>query len=133
MRIKPQTESDEQSDGRKHTTRGSRSAEHAATRLKNRHVERDFFGRPIEEPDPMAGVTQGMLMRARTGAKRLDAWLVEHGHAASRERAKLLIAGGSVRVDGSAKVKPSTPVLPDSVVQVESLDKGPDAADEKNA
>lgn len=120
MRIKPQQPEDEQGGRRKHTTRAERASEHAAARIKARHVERDYFGRPVQAPSPQASLTEGARMRARTGARRLDAWLVEQGHASSRDRAKLLIADGAVRVDGSAKVKPSTPVLPDSTVLVDS-------------
>lgn len=50
---------------------------------------------------------------------RLDVWLVEAGHAPSREKARRLIEEGFVTVAGVGKVKPSTPVEDDSRVEVE--------------
>lgn len=49
---------------------------------------------------------------------RLDAALVRHGLATSRERAKAAIAAGAVYVNGSNKVKPSTPVGDDDTLEL---------------
>lgn len=51
------------------------------------------------------------------GKTRLDEWLVENGHYASRARARDAILRGCVSMDGNASIKPSRTVLePDSIV-----------------
>jgi ribosomal protein S4 len=126
MRIKPESQENAGSDPSKRrgkgsggTTRAQRASDHAAQRIWSRHAERDYFGRPIYEQDPMDGLSPAAQMRKQTGAARLDAWLVSHGFAASREKAKALIASGAVTVNGSAaKVKASTPIYEDTSVAV---------------
>lgn len=113
MRIRSDAELNEMAKSGK-TTRAARAAAKAAARIKARHVERDYFGRPLEPigpaPDPAdAPGRQGV---------RLDAWLVANGLSPSREKAKELIASGAVSVNGSAKVKPSTPVTEGAQVVV---------------
>jgi 23S rRNA (cytidine1920-2'-O)/16S rRNA (cytidine1409-2'-O)-methyltransferase len=54
---------------------------------------------------------------------RLDVWLVEHGLAASREKAQALVMAGRVRVRGVAAAKPGSPVAEDAAVEVVA---GPD-------
>ncbi|HXC96291.1 MAG TPA: TlyA family RNA methyltransferase [Edaphobacter sp.] len=49
---------------------------------------------------------------------RLDKLLVDHGHAASRERAQALILAGRVLVDEQRMDKPGTPVLADAVIRL---------------
>lgn len=49
---------------------------------------------------------------------RLDKFLVEHGHAASRERAQALILAGRVLVDEQRIDKPGTPVAEDAVLRL---------------
>ncbi len=51
-----------------------------------------------------------MLPQKAAGRLRLDKLLVEHGHAASRERAQALILAGRVLVDEQRIDKPGTPV-----------------------
>ncbi len=51
---------------------------------------------------------------------RLDLYLVKHGHAASRERAKRLIEEGHVAVDSVTHPKPSTEIAEDGKVHVQS-------------
>ncbi len=55
-------------------------------------------------------------------AVRLDALLVERGHAASRERARALILAGSVRVNGQPAAKAGTAVGRDADVTVAAPD-----------
>lgn len=103
------------------TTRGERARAKAAARIEARHVERDYLGRPMRTPSEAAAQTlsPAAAKRAQTGAARLDAWLVAQGHAATRDKAKALIAAGRVTVDGkTAKVKPSTPVSEANRVEV---------------
>lgn len=117
MRIKPAAEP---SPGKKakHTTRAERASANAATRLENRHVERDYFGRPIRPADPDEGRTPAAIKRVREGTVRLDAWLVSHGFADSRAKAKTLVDEGRVRVPGVSKVKASTAVAEDAAIEV---------------
>jgi len=42
--------------------------------------------------------------------ERLDAWLVDHGLAESREKAQALVMAGRVRVDGQPETKPGSSV-----------------------
>jgi 23S rRNA (cytidine1920-2'-O)/16S rRNA (cytidine1409-2'-O)-methyltransferase len=49
---------------------------------------------------------------------RLDAWLVEHGLAESREKAQALVIAGRVRVDGVPATKPGSAVKPGRRVEV---------------
>lgn len=51
---------------------------------------------------------------------RLDRWLVEHGLATSRARARELIAAGRVFVDGVAVTKVASQVRPDRPIEVRS-------------
>lgn len=51
---------------------------------------------------------------------RLDLYLVKHGHAPSRERAKRLIEEGHVSVESVAHPKPSTEIAEDGKVHVQS-------------
>lgn len=99
-------------------TRGERSHANAVKRLKARHAERDAIGRPIidgkEAKDVLPTVSQAK------GGVRLDAWLVAHGHAASREKAKALIESGAVRVSNVSKPKGSTVVLERTRVEVDA-------------
>lgn len=53
---------------------------------------------------------------------RLDAWLVDHGHAESREKARALVMAGRVRVSGRSDPKPGMSVPGDAVIEV---DPGP--------
>ncbi len=100
-------------------TRAQRASDHAAARIQARHAERDYFGRPIYERDPMESLSSAARMRAETGMVRLDAWLVSNGYAASREKAKALIARKLVTVNGTTnKVKPATPISDDMDVRV---------------
>lgn len=55
---------------------------------------------------------------------RLDAELVRRGLARSRQRAAELVAEGRVRVGGTVVGKPSRPVLPDEVLEVEEAAGG---------
>lgn len=52
--------------------------------------------------------------------QRLDLLLVEHGLAETRSLAQRLIMAGQVRVNGQVELKPSSNVLPDAVVMVDS-------------
>lgn len=110
MRIKPESWSpDPEKKGP--GTRADRASAHAAARIKARHAERDYFGRPIYKDEPKIEGTPASIKRERTGTVRLDAWLVTNGLAPSRDKAKALIAQGIVWVDGSnKKAKPSLPV-----------------------
>jgi 23S rRNA (cytidine1920-2'-O)/16S rRNA (cytidine1409-2'-O)-methyltransferase len=53
-----------------------------------------------------------------SGRTRLDVWLVEHGHAESREKAQALVMAGRVRVKGLPAAKPGSPVADESTVEV---------------
>jgi len=121
MRIKPESWSpDPEQKGP--GTRADRASAHAAARIKARHAERDYFGRPIYKDEPKIEGTPASVKRVRTGTVRLDAWLVSNGHAPSRDKAKVLIAAGAVTVDGSAKVKPSTPVSDAMRIEVQTVE-----------
>jgi 23S rRNA (cytidine1920-2'-O)/16S rRNA (cytidine1409-2'-O)-methyltransferase len=50
--------------------------------------------------------------------QRLDLWMVEHGAAATRERAQALIMAGEVLVNGQKAAKPGQPVAADARVEV---------------
>jgi 23S rRNA (cytidine1920-2'-O)/16S rRNA (cytidine1409-2'-O)-methyltransferase len=52
--------------------------------------------------------------------RRLDQWLVAHGHAATRSRARWLIDAGLVRVYGQPCHKPALPVTEASAVEVQA-------------
>ena len=120
MRIKPPSETTPTPGKKaKPTTRAERSAANAATRLENRHLERDYFGRPIRPAAPEEGLTTAAVKRVREGTVRLDAWLVAHGFADSRAKAKALIDGGRVSVRGVTKVKASTAVAEDACIEVQ--------------
>lgn len=54
---------------------------------------------------------------------RLDATVAARGLARSRTAAAKLIQDGRVSVDGTAVVKPSTPVLPDAAIVVDAGDQ----------
>ena len=49
---------------------------------------------------------------------RLDKLLVDHGHAASRERAQALILAGRVLVDEQRVDKPGTPIAEDAILRL---------------
>lgn len=49
---------------------------------------------------------------------RLDKLLVEHGHAASRERAQALILAGRVLVNEQRVDKPGAPIAPDAAIRL---------------
>lgn len=117
MRIKPPPE---QTPGKKakHTTRAERASANAAARIENRHLERDYFGRIIRPADPEEGLTEAAVKRVKEGTVRLDAWLVSHGFAESRAKAKALVDAGLVRVPGVTKVKASTAVAEDAAIEV---------------
>ena len=55
-------------------------------------------------------------------SSRLDAELAARGLARSRSHAAQLIAGGVVSVDGRPEVKSSTPVGPDSAIEIAAAD-----------
>ncbi len=57
---------------------------------------------------------------ARGKRERLDAWLVAHGHAPSRERAQALVMAGRVRIDGAPATKPGHAVPAAARVEVEA-------------
>lgn len=116
MRIRSDEELiDMQNSGK--TTRAMRAAAKASARIKARHVERDYFGRPVEPLTPVA--PSGGVDGVKRAGTRLDAWLVANGAAPSRDKAKILIAEGRVTVNGSGKVKPSTLVPDNARVEVE--------------
>ncbi len=54
----------------------------------------------------------------RPAPARLDLWLVEHGLAPSREKARALILAGVVRIDGQREDKPGKPVPVGASVEV---------------
>jgi 23S rRNA (cytidine1920-2'-O)/16S rRNA (cytidine1409-2'-O)-methyltransferase len=58
------------------------------------------------------------LSKVRTEKLRLDKLLVDHGHAASRERAQALILAGRVLVDEQRIDKPGTPVAAEAVIRL---------------
>lgn len=100
-------------------TRADRANEHAVMRQKNRHAERDYFGRVVPEPGSLRpDLTPAAAKRAAEGTVRLDAYLAGRGLAPSRDKAKLLIESGRVRVNGSARVKASLAVGPEDRVEV---------------
>lgn len=117
MRIRPEDfEKDRTSeDG---ATRGARARTHAVDRLKSRHVERDYFGRPIVASEERDAAAATLTVAAVKGGVRLDVFLVSHGCAPGRDKAKALIESGSVKVSGVQKVKPSTVVSERTVVEV---------------
>jgi 23S rRNA (cytidine1920-2'-O)/16S rRNA (cytidine1409-2'-O)-methyltransferase len=57
-------------------------------------------------------------VKLRAEKLRLDKLLVDHGHAASRERAQALILAGRVLVGEQRVDKPGTPVPTDSVIRL---------------
>ena len=100
-------------------TRADRANEHAVMRQKNRHAERDYFGRVIPEPGSMKpDLTPAAVKRAQEGTVRLDAYLVGRGLAPSRDKAKALIDQGLVYVAGSNRVKASMAVAQGVEVEV---------------
>ncbi len=118
---------DEANDGTSQeggNTRAKRARAHAIARIKARHVERDYFGRPIPDPNDAGATVGATKAAAEKGATRLDAWLVANGHAVSRDRAKDLIASGAVSVSNVTKLKASTLVFPHSVVTVDGSTGG---------
>jgi 23S rRNA (cytidine1920-2'-O)/16S rRNA (cytidine1409-2'-O)-methyltransferase len=56
--------------------------------------------------------------KIRPGKVRLDKHLVDHGHAASRERAQALILAGRVLVDEQRIDKPGTSILATSTIRL---------------
>ena len=52
---------------------------------------------------------------------RLDRWMVEHGLAASREKAQALIMAGEVRIGGQKASKPGQLVAEDARIEVLAL------------
>ena len=124
MRIKPESWSpDPEKKGP--GTRADRASAHAAARIKARHAERDYFGRPIYKDEPKVEGTPAAIKRVRTGTVRLDAWLVANGYAPSRDKAKVVIAEGRVWVDGKngGKVKPSLAVSDANVIEVKPAEE----------
>ncbi len=100
-------------------TRADRANEHAVTRQKNRHAERDYFGRVIPEPgSSKPDLTPAAAKRALEGTVRLDAYLVGRGMAPSRDKAKALIDQGLVYVAGSNRVKASMAIAQGTKVEV---------------
>jgi 23S rRNA (cytidine1920-2'-O)/16S rRNA (cytidine1409-2'-O)-methyltransferase len=69
---------------------------------------------------PTPGEAAGARERqpGKAAAARLDLWLVEHGLAPSREKARALILAGVVRIDGQREDKPGKPVPPGAAVEV---------------
>ena len=66
MRIKPESWSpDPEKKGP--GTRADRASAHAAARIKARHAERDYFGRPIYKDEPKVEGTPAAIKRVRTG------------------------------------------------------------------
>ena len=58
------------------------------------------------------------VTKERSEKLRLDKLLVDHGHAASRERAQALILAGRVLVDDQRIDKPGTPVSSSAVIRL---------------
>jgi 23S rRNA (cytidine1920-2'-O)/16S rRNA (cytidine1409-2'-O)-methyltransferase len=58
------------------------------------------------------------LQRGKTARCRIDKLLVDHGYAASRERAQALILAGRVLVDEQRVDKPGTPVPSTAVIRL---------------
>jgi 23S rRNA (cytidine1920-2'-O)/16S rRNA (cytidine1409-2'-O)-methyltransferase len=58
------------------------------------------------------------LLKRRPEKLRLDKLLVDHGHAASRERAQALILAGRVLVDEQRVDKPGTAVTAEAVIRL---------------
>lgn len=54
--------------------------------------------------------------------RRLDQWLVDHGLADSRSRARALIEAGLVTIDGAVADKPSRTVAADAAIVLTGLD-----------
>ena len=103
-------------------TRADRANEHAVNRQKNRHAERDYFGRVMPEPGSMRpDLTPAAAKRAAEGTVRLDAYLVGRGLAPSRDKAKLLIDAGQVFVNGTNRVKASMAVGPGTKIEVREV------------
>ena len=108
MRVRPD-EVFENSKGN-HTTRAQRANAAAVARQKARHVERDYFGRPILSAQEQREIAAGaQMLKARAGS-RLDAVMVERGLAPSRDKAKALIAQGVVFVGKTCAKKASMTV-----------------------
>lgn len=69
--------------------------------------------------DYMTGSANPSSAKLRSSTKtRLDKLLVDHGHAASRERAQALILAGRVLVDEQRIDKPGTPVSPSAAIRL---------------
>src|ERR1700678_3613685 len=66
----------------------------------------------------MTQVQMTSPVKSRTEKVRLDKLLVDHGHAASRERAQALILAGRVLVGEQRVDKPGTNVAIDSVIRL---------------
>ena len=117
MRIRPEDfEKDRTSEDS--ATRGARARTHAVDRLKSRKLERDYFGRPVVPAEDRDAAAATLTVAAVKGGVRLDAYLVSHGFAPGRDKAKVLIDSGAVKVSGVQKVKPSTVVSAGTVVEV---------------
>ena len=99
-------------------TRAERANEHAVNRQKNRHAERDYFGRVINPQAAKPELSHAAAKRIVDGTVRLDAYLVGRGLAPARDKAKALIDEGVVFVEGSNRVKPSTPIALGMTVEV---------------
>src|SRR5271155_2372380 len=56
--------------------------------------------------------------KARSEKIRIDRLLVDHGHAASRERAQALILAGRVLVDEQRIDKPGTSIFADAAIRL---------------
>ena len=56
----------------------------------------------------------------RMSSQRLDAAIVSRGIASGREKAKELIAGGGIKVNGRRVTKPSLAVMPEDEITVEA-------------
>jgi 23S rRNA (cytidine1920-2'-O)/16S rRNA (cytidine1409-2'-O)-methyltransferase len=66
----------------------------------------------------MTQVQMTSPVKSRTEKVRLDKLLVDHGHAASRERAQALILAGRVLVGEQRVDKPGTPVPAESIIRL---------------
>ncbi len=66
---------------------------------------------PVQQTDPATP-------KAGPGKCRLDKLLVDHGHAASRERAQALILAGRVLVDEQRVDKPGAPVQENAAIRL---------------
>lgn len=107
-------------------TRADRANEHAVMRQKNRHAERDYFGRVIPEPgSSRPELSPAAARRIQEGTVRLDAYLVGRGMAPSRDKAKALIDQGLVFVGGSNRVKASMSIAAGTKVEVREPQEEP--------